>query len=201
MSWHPNHDDQTILTRHPSLETSEVTTSRALMRFTAEQLQRCAAFHEAAHTVLFLHAGIGVKSVWISPAIKPGEAGKPLGRTDMETSTAPLDQFIVAVAAGERAEDRWMREAGVWTPVRAWAAERSNLGDRDFVRSLVRQHLDSELTFGVTDEGWSDYSAIHAAADRALDEKWGGVLALADALLDRLHLDGEEATRVVGGAR
>jgi hypothetical protein len=171
------------------------------MQFTGEQLQQCAAFHEAAHTVLFLKAGIGVKAVWIRTDAGLPEVGEPIGRTEMETSMVPLEQLLVAVAAGERAEDRWMREAGLWSPVRAWAAERSNIVDRGYVRSLVRQHLERELTYGVTDEGWSDYAAIHAAADQALDRAWGDVLALAGALLDRHHLDGEEAARVVGGAR
>lgn len=202
MSWHPNRDDQKILTRHPSPVSNQVTTTRALMRFTGEQLQHCAAFHEAAHTVLLLKAGVVVKAVWIRAVIEPDAAGdSSIGETETGPSVASLEPLLTALAAGERAEDRWMREAGLWSPVRAWAAERGGFHDRDYVRSLVRQHLKRELTYGVTDQEWSDYSAIQAAADQALDQEWGGVLALAGALLNRHHLEGEEAARIAGGMR
>jgi hypothetical protein len=38
---------------------------------------------------------------------------------------------ILALAAAERAQDRWLRETGRWTPELAWVTERLSVHDRD----------------------------------------------------------------------
>ncbi|MBV7674105.1 hypothetical protein STHAL_32175 [Streptomyces halstedii] len=202
MRWYPNADDQTVLTRHPSPVARETTTTRNLMQFTTQQHQRSAAIHEAAHTVLFLEAGAPVRSVLIRVLRSDADtSGDPLGTTDIGHYSDRLEPFLTALAGGERAEDRWMRETGLWNPVRAWASERHALHDRDYARQLVRKYLKHDMTCGITDQGWTDYLALHTAADRALDRVWETVLTLADALLERHHLTGEEAARIAGSIR
>jgi hypothetical protein len=103
-----------------------------------------------------------------------------------------LTGAIAAAAAGERAADRWLREAGLWTEERAWVIERHAGHDR--VYALKALHDAGErLTFGERPGHPHDYATAQAAADRLLDELWQGVYRLADSLTQHRRLSGADA--------
>ncbi|MBQ1163686.1 hypothetical protein KBZ21_37445, partial [Streptomyces sp. A73] len=73
--------------------------------------------------------------------------------------------WAVAVVAGERATDRWLREAGLWTEDLAAMADLGASHDRALIFAAAPEPRPG---FGT---GEADYSDLHDLADRALDEQ------------------------------
>ncbi|MFG2844233.1 hypothetical protein ACGF12_13825 [Kitasatospora sp. NPDC048296] len=86
---------------------------------------------------------------------------------------------------GPRANDRWLREQGLWTPLAAWITEVCAEGDRSDITSAHPY-----IGFGRSAE--LDYGILHAAADRLLDTYWPQITTVARTLADRRRLTGEE---------
>ncbi|MEV8100536.1 hypothetical protein [Kitasatospora sp. NPDC085879] len=84
----------------------------------------------------------------------------------------------IGVAGGERAQDRWLREAGLWTPDRAAAVELAAYGDRAWLQDRPRS--------------CPDLMALHDMADDALDQVWERLTAALPVLLRQQAMSGEQ---------
>jgi len=166
--------------------------------FTSAEDRAVTSVHEAAHVVLYLAAGYGVEYIEIHPAdsLRPGD---PKATTMVRGGSGPWLEYALAMAAGERAADRWVREAGLWSPLRGWALERLAAGDRVRVAEAVRAGLGREATFLGRRDDPADYAWICDRADEALDEHyWPKVVALGRHLVSHHRVSGAEAARVAG---
>jgi hypothetical protein len=199
-SWHLN--DDTIgstepwapwcrRTRNAPLEITGNATTESIANYAPAEKLASTAMHEAAHVVLYLATGHGIREIVIDAS----------SDADSWISYEPYSggwlDFAVSAAAGERAQDRWLRETGLWTPGRAWVAERYSWRDRRLVSVVVSQAHNEELTFGLVNH-WSDYAWIGDRAAEALDPVWDQVLTLARHLANHRHITGEQAARVAG---
>ncbi|WP_316782931.1 hypothetical protein [Streptomyces sasae] len=188
--WYPNANSRVPYTRTqpPRLQADVVL--RDLLELPVEQHFRGTAVHEAAHAVLLQSLGATVEWVVVRPYTELA-GDEPAGE-----NSAVYDMYVgdllTCLAAGERAESRWLGESGLLTPVRAYAVELLAQGDRDMAGNLVRDLLGRELTFGVAVGEAFDYQSAHDAADAALDRCWPAVIAVADALVAHRRLDGEQ---------
>lgn len=193
--WHTNASLRHT-TRHP--EPAAWFNTQTVENLTEAQKLRDTAVHEAAHTILFLAAGIPVRYVEILTKTESDASGADLGTTFVEAHQARLDAFLVALAAGERAEDRWMRESNLWTPARAWVIERLAINDRLHTAGLVRQFLKTELTYGEKPTEWSDLAWHHQVADEALHKNWARITDFADALIEHRYLTARQVADFSG---
>jgi hypothetical protein len=191
------HDDRVIHGKpYPTRNTApdlEAGACAYLDDLTDEQRDHLRAVHESAHAVSALAAGAHVHYAKIStttalrstsdvPDWAPPKA-IPGGDTRVCDLTDGLD-FITFMGAGERAEDRWLREQGLWTPVRSVGVEIGAYGDRDHVL-----HLNPHFGF---EGGPADYLVVHHFADHAINRHWDAITAVAAALATTLHLTGDQ---------
>ncbi|MFD7235070.1 hypothetical protein ACFWAT_07140 [Streptomyces syringium] len=193
-AWHLN-SDRALFTRHP--EPKAWVTGASLydcLDFPDATLRRSIAVHEAGHAVLCMAFGIPVAEIRIRDDLgrTPGEGGAAWVKTGLNWRVSYM-RYVAMCAAGERAQDRWMREMGLWTPQRAWAAERGAGDDRDQVGEALRT-CGMDLHFGANRPG-VQYSTIQAVADSALSHLWDRLLRLAEAIDNHGHLTGREAAR------
>jgi hypothetical protein len=121
------------------------------------------AVHEAGHAV----AGLATGDFWMGEAVltvypgAPADAYTDVGWGEVRTQ-------LVFLPGGELAQLRWLREQGLWTPIRGRATRNAAHHDRAALRSL----------------GF-DWRARHAAAQEAeahLARHWPAVLDVAGRL-------------------
>ncbi|MGP3737931.1 hypothetical protein ACTWJ9_33010 (plasmid) [Streptomyces sp. GDS52] len=153
------------------------------------------AVHEAAHAVAGLAAGSFVHYARISTTAElrdrtPDGQGMVAGGDVHGCNLTDGQSFAAFMGAGERAEDRWLRENGLWSHTRAVGIEFGAYTDR-------RQVLDLNPHIGF-DGGLNDYLVVHHLADQFLSQHWGAVLAVADVLATRLHLTGGHIADLAG---
>lgn len=168
----------------PNCETSD----EYLAGLTEEQSDEKRAIHEAAHAVAALAGAGHVHYANLVPAA--AMKALPDGGAHVESGAVfacnlvdgPV--FATFLGAGERAEDRWLRQAGLWTPSRAVGVEMGACSDR---RSFLG--LNPRFGFGVDDY---DYRVVHDLADEFIDRHWSAITAVADVLVARLHLTGAQ---------
>lgn len=164
-----------------------------LRGMTDDQREMMRAVHESAHAVATLAGGGYVHDVTTSTTAAlrgalPADQGIATGNT--RACNLPDGQsWAVFLGAGERAEDRWLRENGLWTPSRGAGVELGAYSDR---KQLLAQN--PHIGFG----SGQDYSIVHDLADQLVSEHWGPVLAVAEALAARLHLTGREVSVLAG---
>ncbi|MGW3183845.1 hypothetical protein ACWDD9_31710 [Kitasatospora sp. NPDC001119] len=192
--WHFDADTG-LTTRNPTVMVDGPTPLYEVLALPDDLLRRAIAVHEAGHVAVALYFGLPFESVWVSDDLgkdpsRPGGAG---GVTVSRSFSAPLYDALVMLAAGERAEDRWLREAGLWTGTRGWAAEAGALGDRDRINEAVYENFGEEVTYGTGGDPCRDLAALHDRTDALLDLLWSRVAALADALTQRGQLNWEQA--------
>lgn len=193
-TWHINPDtidnDQPYAvhckwTRHRPPE--QWVSTRQVRNFTEGQRVMAVAVHEAAHTVMHLYRGVEVLYAQVDDG--PDAGGRMSYKID---ENRPYE--IESTAAGERAEDRWLRESGLWTEGRAWVAERVAWGDRTLINELVP----GGLTYGTDKLSILDYSNILDRTDELLDGLWWHVMQLANCLAEYRYMNGDEAAAVTG---
>lgn len=162
------------------------------------QLRRSIAVHEAGHAVLDLAYGIPVEEAQITEELGKGPGDGPAAwvKTCGEWSV-PYMRYAAMCAAGERAQDRWMREQSLWSPERAWCAERTATQDRDQAVEALK-HCDMPVRFAHPTGPGVHYRAIQDVADAALDHLWPRVLRVAEALDDAGHLTGAHIAHHAG---
>jgi hypothetical protein len=205
--WHPNTDQYAQFkaptlryTRNPpppQAAGANGVNVDAIAAFTAAEDRQVTSVHEAGHAVLYLAAGFEITYIEIHPA------GSPQARDNKATAmlvggSGPWLGFALAYAAGERAADRWLREAGLWTPLRGWALERLSAHDRLRTAETIRAGLGREATFLGRRDDPADYAWICDRADEALAEHWPRVTALGRHLTEHHRVTGEEAARIAG---
>lgn len=105
------------------------------------------AIHESAHAVVaaahpfYVQEGepvMRLRWVELAPSTVPRNGqilNAGLCSVSYESGTNWWDVAAQAVA-GERATVRWLREEGLWTPLRGWIAEASSAGDRRNIDAL-----------------------------------------------------------------
>lgn len=176
------------------------------MDFDRDTERQAAAVHEAGHTAVALQFGIRMPSISLTNPTglrACGHLREIEGALDnVLLDGATVGEMMTVLAAGERAEDRWLRETGAWTGTRAFFAERSALADRD----VARVHLavyGQDLRFGTSTPDISDAAdwwRAHSLADAALDGIWDQVLLLAGRIAETGALSGDDAAAVCGMA-
>lgn len=160
--------------------------SDACLNLTATQLDYLRAIHEAGHAIAALLGGAHLHSA----AIVIGVAGDATGGEVRACNLHDGHGFAVFSAAGERASDRWLREAGLWTPERAVANEVGARGDRQQFLAI-----NAHVGFGDREV---DYRMVHDLADQTLDQHWAAVLQIADQLAQHGRLDATQIVAIAG---
>jgi hypothetical protein len=154
------------------------------------------AVHEAAHAVVYMAAGYRIGHIALHDPEDRSYGGR--AHVNYLAASGPWIDWAVTCAAGERAETRWMRETGLWTPDRAWVAERLAWKDRSQMGLAYRDGCGRDLTFQGNHGDPGDYAWVMDRTDEALDRVWGQVLRLADQLVERRYVDGCEAAKTAG---
>ncbi|MFI9331970.1 hypothetical protein ACIGZJ_31065 [Kitasatospora sp. NPDC052868] len=198
-TWHLD-DESGLTTRNPKPLTERPTTAYRILDLPDPLLRQFIAVHEAGHAVLMLHLGMSFESVAIADGLGHGpDAPGSAGLVEIGTAyTAPLRDVMLVCAAGERAEDRWLREAGLWTPDRAWVTERLACHDRARIEEAVRAAHPDGPTYGVSQDPGRDLEALHGVADLWLNAFWREVLELAQVLDRQGHLTWVQAAGAAG---
>lgn len=155
-------------------------TSVEAMDFGPDLLREGAAWHEAGHAVAAHHMGVDVHEV-VLDNVRAGHGHARLG------ICAPYMKQLIS-PCGERAQDRWLREKDLWTPLRSVAVETMAKMDRDCFLSEFPK-------FGFGDKE-HDYAELMDDADEFLDDVWHHVGAVARELLCRTVLTGDDVIRL-----
>ncbi|MEH6374577.1 hypothetical protein V7793_09600 [Streptomyces sp. KLMMK] len=193
MTWHLNSDR--FYTRHPEPDVGPGGTYYGIADLRDADLRRSLAVHEAGHAVLAFACGIPVVEICLSGDLGKGMGSGPAAWVQWGGSwSVSCARYFAMCAAGERSQDRWMQEEGLWTPERAWVVERTAGTDRQKVAEAL-QDLGMTLHYGHTPDAGMDYATVTAAADAALHHLWDRVLSVAAALDDHGHLTGRQAAR------
>lgn len=181
--------------RHPVPDWAD-NSDDLLAALTDEQRDLMRAVHESAHAVATLAASGYVHRAQIrtTPDLRTTAdrltGGLQVGGRVWSCNISDGRDFVTVMAAGERAEDRWLRETGLWSSDIAAGVEYGAYTDRREVLSL-----NPGLGF---EGGYSDFLIVHELADRFVSEHWDAVTAVARVLAERLHLVGDEIARLAG---
>ncbi|MFC8454209.1 hypothetical protein [Kitasatospora sp. NPDC057223] len=158
-----------------------------LMELTEEQVLTATAVHELGHAVLWLAGGLRVARISIRPA------GRASGHAEMLPTGGGDEARLRAIgtAGGERAEDRWLRKAGLWTPDRAAVVELGACSDR----ARLLESVSPRPQFGT---GGPDFALLHDMADDALDQVWERLTTALPVLLHRQVMSGAQLAACTG---
>ncbi|WP_424892341.1 hypothetical protein [Streptomyces sp. XH2] len=193
MTWYRNDDG--IYTRHEP--PGHQLHGDLDLGLTTEDMTRYDAHHEAGHAVLGLLKGMPVRRATLEP--------NDLHSAHVEFgpwSSLPWWSYALMMAAGDRAGDRWLREAGLWTPQRAWIAERGCDSDRRKVAETVPGP--SVVIFGALpagaqpQQGVAHYQSLQDEVDFWLDMYWPSVQKLANAMTEFRELSSHQISDVTG---
>ncbi|MGW3308342.1 hypothetical protein ACWDG9_17350 [Streptomyces sp. NPDC001073] len=161
------------------------------------------AFHEAGHATLALIQGVHVPAVRVNTEPIASGCGHSQGFAGANEGLgqqlwhAPLEQALIVLAGGVRAEIAWLRETGVeMTDTRSFAVEVGGLDDQVQARNLLAFY-GQEIKYG-TGHPLRDYWRHQDSADRLLTASWGKVGALASTLLTYNRLTGDQAAELIG---
>jgi hypothetical protein len=186
-TWH--HDDVRVLGQpYPIRNYAPAgdSDSDTFLNLTPTQLDYLRAIHEAGHAVTVLTGRAHLHSAEI---IK-GEATAEQGGVTYACHLADGHAYAIYSAAGERAVERWLHEAGLWTPERAVANEVAAHADRASFLAI-----NPHVGFG---DKQVDYRIVHDLADQALNTRWAAVTTVADALHQHGHLTGNAIADLTG---
>lgn len=157
-------------------------------------LRRYLAVHEAAHAVLGQAHGLPLDEVALADDLGQGPGEGPAGHT---TWGFPLQcawiDWATTCAAGEQAQQRWLREQDLHTETRGWAIEIQGQHDRRSAVDALRTAEPVTVSFGAPGTAAIDWQTLREYADVRLDRRWPQVLAVAAALDQAGRLTGEQA--------
>ncbi|MDG9709668.1 hypothetical protein [Streptomyces sp. DH10] len=80
-----------------------------------ELARRSAAFHEAGHAVVAAAYGAHIKVTGVVDVPTGGVQWSLTGRTEFDGPPIPFWRFAAQCAAGERAQARYLKSAGLWS--------------------------------------------------------------------------------------
>ncbi|MFG2903678.1 hypothetical protein ACGF13_01230 [Kitasatospora sp. NPDC048286] len=190
-----------MTTRNPRPELPSSVGVTEALDLPVDELRRALATHEAGHVLVMLHSGIPFKHVFIRNDLglvpDPDQVGSG-GAVVISPCSTPLRTGLMMLAAGERAQDRWLRETGRWTTRRGWLTELGAINDRREIYRAVDEAFGRDVTFGTSDDPCRDLAALHDHTDALLDTLWGHVARLAEALDRRGRLTGGQAAEAAG---
>lgn len=155
-----------------------ISSTKQAMALTDDQHLSGTAYHEAGHAIAWSDCGVPIVSI----TRRSGGAAQAV--VQLGPWEGPWEGYVVGFAAGHRAEIEWMHREGLLTPDREWSAERHSGGDREGADIVLRQCLDTPLTYGASTEH-TDWSWMCDRADKVLAQRWGAVERLAVALVDQ----------------
>ncbi|MET8544119.1 hypothetical protein ABZW03_26235 [Kitasatospora sp. NPDC004799] len=189
-----------MTTRNPRPALPSGVTVTAALSLPTDELRQTLAAHEAGHVAVLLHFGIPFQSVYIRDdlGLVPDRAGNGGAVVLGSSWSGPLYSALVMLAAGERAQDRWLRENGRWNTARGWLTELGAIGDRREIYRAVDEVTGRDVTFGAGDDPCRDLAALHDHTDALLDLLWERVGRVADALNGHGQLTGEQAAEAAG---
>lgn len=146
------------------------------------------AIHEAAHAVAGLTRGAHIHYAKIIPTVisdtaTPTATGTPNGAT-CGCNLPDGESFALFLGAGERAENHWLHQNLLWTPLRAAGIELGAYGDR---QTLLQAN--PHIRFGIDH---NDYRVVHHLADQLITQQWTAIVTVAETLDARLHLTGDQ---------
>lgn len=169
------------------------------------QLRRSMAVHEAGHAVVALQSPrVTVTRTGLRPGLGRLGSEADAGFTDWEGRGIKWLTAATVGAAGERAQQRWLRDNDLDSPARLWATEIIAAQDR---REIVANAAAAGVTVSYDYDGMraeSDGSiiagwwSIRFEAARTVSAAWDRILMLAEAIDRRGELSGEEAARLIG---
>lgn len=197
--WHPVSDadpgaDHVIhtLTPEPASWTQGPVgiTTQDLIDLTPAQQRAALAHHEAGHAAVFTLCGVDVDRITYQETDDLEARVHLVGGREYS-----VEALLIGLAAGWTAEVRWLEEAGLYTPVRAWAAERHAHTDQRQADRLCRDHYDAPLRYADPHTRYGDWQTASDAAHTILGPFWGVTARLAEELLARW----EEGQRVMPG--
>lgn len=176
-------------------------------RRTAEDRLRAVAYHEAGHAVAAVRMRVGLKKVTITPGTvrggrcSNGEQNDYVGLVKLnlkmtlmdldryETKhVARLHQYCIINLCSRPAEARF------------WGRNNNFAGrvDRDHVLDVIRAVFGSSDNDGPLDRAVKAfYKYMTAEAELLIDRNWHAVVAVAEALMERKTLTGDEVRAVV----
>lgn len=185
-TWHHdlNINGQPYPTRHPAPNYGD-TSDAYLGDLPTHTRQYLRALHEAAHAIAAISANGHIHYARITPTAQLAASTGAVSGGDVSGCNL-IDGRAVATfyGAGERAENHYLHQAGLWTPTRSAGIELGALRDRERCRTL-----NPHIGFGT---GHNDYAAVHDLADQLVTRHWHAILTVADTLTNRLHLTGDE---------
>lgn len=149
-------------------------------------------FHEAAHAVAAIVQGLDVQAVTIEPGVtEDGRRYKGMTRVGGLRLDDPEDvrRVLVCVLAEEAATERLIRSPS--DRVRTVVARRGD--ERMISGGLAVLGLEPEAADTLLAE-------LRAKAVEIVETRWEAVEAIADALRERLTLDGEQVRAIFEGA-
>ncbi|WP_369183652.1 hypothetical protein [Streptomyces sp. Y1] len=189
-----------MTTRNPKPELPPGTSVTGALDLPVGELRRALATHEAGHVAAMLYFGAPFERVYIRDDLgvapdHPGSGGAVVFGT---TWSAPLRDGLIMLAAGERAQDRWLRENGRWNAQRGWVTELAAIGDRRDIYEAVQDAFDEDVTFAAGDDPCRDLAALHDHTDTLLFMLWEQVGRIADALARHGALTRAQASHVAG---
>ncbi|MPY47123.1 hypothetical protein [Streptomyces acidicola] len=185
--WHTNVyvDGVAYPTRHYALLDEDDDGTETVLGLKPDELHYIRAIHEAAHAVTAIAGGAHLHHAQIETLDSATDNGGV-------TEACGLDDgnlYAVFSGAGERANDRWLREAGLWTPRLAVAVESGARSDR---ASFLE--VNPHVGFGDREV---DYRVVHDLADQVIDRHWREINVVADALVQQIRLDGDDIAGLI----
>ncbi|MFD9099321.1 hypothetical protein [Streptomyces collinus] len=194
------HDDATVNglrypTRHLIPDWAD-NSDDLLDALTDEQRDHMRAVHETAHAIValaaggYVHRAVTRRTADLRATADRLTGGHQVGGHVATCNVADGRDFVTFLGAGERAEDRWLRETGLWTPTVAVGVEYGAYTDR-------REVLDRNPGLGF-EGGHNDFLIVHELADQAVAEHWAAITAVAGVLAARLCLTGDEIADLAG---
>ncbi|WP_369183777.1 hypothetical protein [Streptomyces sp. Y1] len=189
-----------MTTRNPMPELPPGVSVTGALDLPVDELRRALATHEAGHAVVLLHFGAPFERVYIRDdlGVAPDHAGSGGAVVLGTTWSTPLLDGLTMLAAGERAQDRWLRENGRWNAKRGWVTELAAIGDRRDIYEAVQDAFDEDVTFNTGDDPCRDLAALHNHTDALLNALWGQVGRIADALTRHGALTEAQAAEAAG---
>ena len=141
--------------------------------FTLDQADYMSAIHEAGHAVVGLLGQYHIHSAELFYEDFPTAVGGTVTACRDLDADEDGHAFAAFGGAGERAANKWLHEAHLWTPQRAVTVELCAWKDRALL-------LESNPHVGFGDRA-DDYRAIHDIADQVINRGWSRIKAVADA--------------------
>lgn len=183
-TWHPDPrslcDGHLVHTRNPIPRAWEQAppeaTTHLLTDYTPAQQAAALAYHEAGHAIVWDLCGVKVDRIAL------GEVESLAASTHPREDEYHLDSVLLGLAAGYVAEARFLAEAGLYNPERAWATERHAATDQRHADRLCRKYLGRPLGYG-DGEGVSDWAQASKSADLMVSVRWSHIARLAEELI------------------